>query len=112
MTNTRQFLEDKLILSIENRKKMEEQTMQNKITTTQQLKDYYLLQGGIDVLNWALSINLGQVGFHYYRSGVSIEDVLAVILPRISNHDTSCECHECITNDVLQDFIKHGRGIA
>jgi uncharacterized protein YbcC (UPF0753/DUF2309 family) len=112
MTNTRQFLEDKLILSIENRKKMEEKSLQNEITTTAQLKDYYLLQGGIDMLNWALSINLGQVGFHYYRSGLSIEDVLAAILPRISNHDTNCECHECITNDVLQDFIKHGRGIA
>ena len=112
MTNTKKFLEDKLILSIENRKRLEEQSLSNKITTTQQLKDFYLLQGGIDMLHWVLSINLGQVGFHYYRSGLSVEDVLAHILPRTSSHDTHCECHECITNDVLQDFIKHGRGIA
>jgi hypothetical protein len=112
MTNTKKFLEDRLILSIENRKKMEEEAVRRKGTTTSFLKDYYVLQGSIETLHWALSTHLGQVGFHYYRTGLGIEDVLAVILPNISNHDSACECHECITNDVLQDFIKHGNGMA
>ena len=111
MTNTKEFIEDKLLSEIKNRKNMEDNFLQNPPLTTSQLKDYYLLQGFIDALKWVLLANLGQVGFHYYKTGLGIEDVFAVILPQISGHDSGCICHPCITNDVLQDFIKHERGL-
>jgi hypothetical protein len=111
MTNTRQFLEDELLLSIQNRKNMAEGYLQGRVSTTSELKDYWYLQGSIDCLKRILAKDLGQAGFHYYRTGLTIEDVFAVILPRISSHNSDCICHECITNDVLQDFIKHERGL-
>lgn len=111
MTNTKEFIESKMLVMIENRKNMEDNYLQDGPISTSQLKDYYLLQGFIDGLKYVLSADLGQVGFHFYRSGIGIEDVIASILPVISGHSGECVCHECITNDVLQDYMKNERGL-
>lgn len=111
MTNTKEFIESRLIVEIENRKNMEDNYLQDGPISTSQLKDYYHLQGFIDALKFVLIADLGKVGFHYHRTGLGIEDVLASIEPRISGHKSECTCHECITNDVLQDYIKHERGL-
>ena len=111
MTNTKEFIESRLLIEIANRKNMEDNHLQGGLISTSQLKEYYLLQGFIDALKWTLLSNRGSVGFHYYKSGLGIEDVLAVIGPEISGHKSQCQCHSCITNDVLQNFMQQERGL-
>jgi hypothetical protein len=111
MTNTREFIESRLLVEISNRKNMEDNYLQDGPISTSQLKDYYKLQGFIDALKFILNADLGKVGFHYHMTGLGIEDVLASLEPGISGHKSGCTCHECITNDVLQDYIKNERGL-
>ena len=111
MTNTKEFIESRLLVEIANRKNMEDNFLQDGPLSTSQLKDYYKLQGFVDGLKFVLNANLGQVGFHFYKTGLGIEDVLASLMPVIAGHPSQCACHECITNDVLQDYIKHERGL-
>jgi len=111
MTNTKEFIETRMLMEIANRKNMEDNYLQSGPISTRQLKEYYHLQGFIDALKWVLIADLGKVGFHYHTSGLGLEDILASLEPSISGHRSGCECHPCITNDVLQDFIKNERGL-
>lgn len=107
MTKTRKFIESRMLVEIENRKNMEENYLQEFPLKGAQISEYYYLNGFIDALNWILVADLG-VGLHEYTSEIKIKDVLANLVPHIASHPSECPCHQCITNDVLQYFIREG----
>ena len=110
MTYTRAFIENRLIIEMANKENMSKNYLQDLPLKNSQILEWYYLEGFIAALEWMLSYNQGTSGFHEYTSELKIKDVLANIVPHISSHKTGCECHACITNDVLQNFIKNQRG--
>jgi hypothetical protein len=112
LTNTRDFLEREMLTKIAYRKSLERHQHDDSPMTMSEYSEWYKAQGSIDTLKDILNWDLGQNGFHKHYSGLSINDVLAVILPIISSHNSKCECHSCIANDVLQNFFNTERGIA
>jgi hypothetical protein len=105
MTKTRNFIESKMLTEIENRKNMEAMHFPGYPIKNSRLMEYYTLVGFINGLEWVLNASIG-VGLHENTSEIKIKDVLANIIPHIANHISECECHACITNDVLQYFIR------
>jgi len=106
MTKTRKFIEAKMLIEIENRKNMEVNHFAGFPLKNAQLSEYYTQVGFIQGLNWVLDSDLGTVGIQEHTSEIKIKDVLANIIPHIASHPSRCECHACITNDVLQHFIR------
>lgn len=109
MTKTRKFIESKMLTEIENRKQMEATHFAGYPLKNAQLAEYYSLVGFINGLMWVLEADLGTAGLHEHTSEIKIKDVLANLAPHIATHHSQCECHQCITNDVLQYFIRKQR---
>jgi hypothetical protein len=112
MTNTRNFLERELLNKIQYRKSIENANLIDSPMSMDQYAQWYSTQGSINTLKNILDFDLGMNGFHHHSSGLSINDVISVLAPIISSHNSECECHSCITNDVLQNFLNTERGIA
>jgi hypothetical protein len=105
MSKTRRFIEDKLLIEIENRRNMEENYLQEYPLHDAQIAEYHYIKGFIAGLQWILQSDMG-VGLQDYTSEIKIKDVLANLIPHIASHKSQCDCHQCITNDVLQYFIR------
>lgn len=109
MTKTRKFIEAKMLTEIENRKNMQLTHFSGYPLKNAMLAEYYTLVGFINGLTWVLDADLGVAGLHEHTSEIKIKDVLANLTPHIASHHSQCECHQCITNDVLQYFIRRQR---
>jgi hypothetical protein len=105
MNRSRKHIEDKLLEAIENRRQMENSYYMQYPLKNAQIAEYYYQNGYINALKFILAEDFG-VGLQESTSEIKIKDVIANIMPYIANHMDKCDCHQCITNDVLQYFIR------
>lgn len=106
MTSTKYFIEDQLLKAIENKKNMEMNYLDHMPLEDSQIAEWHYLDGYISALKFVLAGRLN-TNFHEYTSEILIKDVLSRIIPHIGSHSDKCSCHACITNDVLQYFIRN-----
>ena len=108
MTNKRHFIEERLIKKIEWRQDLEKNRLDELPLKDSQISEWHYLDGYIAALKFVLA-NQKEFSMHEYTSEILIKDVLASIIPHIASHSDECQCHACITNDVLQYFIRDNR---
>lgn len=103
MVDGKSYLRDMLSEKIKHRETIEN-ALKNDKHLPLRLYNLNYVNGWIDCLNWSLSNK--DWSSHSYSSDMTATDILNHIIPLIKNHESGCSCHPCVTNDVLQNYIK------
>jgi hypothetical protein len=108
MTNKRHFIEERLLNKMALKQDLAKNRLDDMPLKDSQISEWHYVDGYIAALNFVLA-NQTEFAFHDYTSEILIKDVLASIIPHIESHSDECNCNACVTNDVLQYFMRDKR---